>query len=125
MKMTTAIRQAKGVTIVDIRGQIVLGEESAALRVLVCDLLGEGHRKMLFNLGGVEYVDSTGLGYLISAVASVRKVQGELKLLQLRDKVKEMLRITKLHTVIDIMDDEAAAIESFSGATAATAKASA
>jgi anti-sigma B factor antagonist len=106
---------------VDISGQIVFGEESAALRVLVCDLLGEGHRKILLNLAGVDYVDSSGLGHLISAVASVRKVKGDLKLLKLTDKVQDMLQITKLHTVIDIMDDEAVAIESFSRAITATA----
>jgi anti-sigma B factor antagonist len=121
MKMTTATRQVDAVTIVDISGQIVFGEESAALRVLVCDLLGEGHRKILLNLAGVDYVDSSGLGHLISAVASVRKVKGDLKLLKLTDKVQDMLQITKLHTVIDIMDDEAVAIESFSRAITATA----
>ena len=121
MKMTTATRQVNSVTIVDICGQIVFGEESAALRLLVCDLLGEGHRRILVNLAGVDYVDSTGLGHLISAVASVRKVKGDLKLLKLTDKVQDMLQITKLHTVIDIMDDEAAAIESFSRAITSTA----
>lgn len=121
MKMTTCTRQVDAVTIVDISGQIVFGEESAALRVLVCDLLGEGHRKILLNLAGVDYVDSSGLGHLISAVASVRKVKGDLKLLKLTDKVQDMLQITKLHTVIDIMDDEAVAIESFSRAITATA----
>jgi anti-sigma B factor antagonist len=121
MKMTTATRQVDGLTIVDISGQIVFGEESAALRVLVCDLLGEGHRKILLNLADVNYIDSTGLGSLVSAVASVRKVKGDLKLLKLTDKVHGTLQITKLHTVIDIMDDEAAAIESFSRAITATA----
>ncbi len=121
MRMTTATRQVEGVTIVNISGQIVFGEESAALRVLVCDLLGEGHRKILLNLAGVDYVDSTGLGHLISAVASVRKVKGDLKLLKLTGKVQDILQITKLHTVIDIMDDETVAIESFSRAITATA----
>jgi anti-sigma B factor antagonist len=121
MKMTTATRQVDGVTIVDISGQIVFGEESGALRVLVCDLLGEGHRKILLNLADVNYIDSTGLGHLVSAVASVRKVKGDLKLLKLSDKVQDMLQITKLHTVIDVMDDETVAIEFFSRAITATA----
>ena len=121
MKMTTATRQVDGVTIVNISGQIVFGEESAALRVLVCDLLGEGHRKILLNLAGVDYIDSTGLGHLISAVASVRKLKGDLKLLKLTDSVQGMLQITKLHTVIDIMDDEAVAMEAFSRGITATA----
>ena len=76
MNMTTTTREVGDVTIVDIGGQIVFGEESAALRVLVCDLLGEGHRKILLNLADVDYIDSTALGHLVSAVASVRKIKG-------------------------------------------------
>jgi anti-sigma B factor antagonist len=113
MNMTTATRQIGGITIVDISGQIVFGEESSALRAVVCDLLGEGYRKILLNLAEVDYIDSTGLGHLVSAVASVRKMQGDLKLLKLTNKVHDVLRITKLHTIIDIMDNEAIAIESF------------
>ena len=113
MNMTTATRQIGGITIVDISGQIVFGEESSALRALVCDLLGEGHRKILLNLADVDYIDSSGLGHLVSAVASVRKMKGDLKLLKLTNKVHDVLRITKLHTIIDIMDNEAVAIESF------------
>lgn len=121
MKMTTATRHVDGVTIVDISGQIVFGEESGALRVLVCDLLGEGHRKILLNLADVNYIDSTGLGHLVGAVASVRKVKGDLKLLKLTDKVQDMLQITKLHTIIDIVNDEAVAIQSFNRTITATA----
>ena len=121
MKMTTTTRQVNGVTIVDISGQIVYGEESVAMRVLVCDLLGEGHRKILLNLADVDYIDSTGLGHLVSAVVSVRKMKGELKLLKLTNKVHDVLQITKLHTIIDVMDDEAVAIESFGRALTATA----
>ncbi len=120
MSFTTITRQVNGVTIVDISGQIVLGEESAALRVLVCDLLGEGQRRILLNLGDVDYIDSTGLGHPVSAVASVRKVKGELKLLKLTNKVHGVLQITRLHTIIDIIDDEAAAIESFGRAITTT-----
>ena len=120
MKMTTSTRQVGGVTIVDISGQIVFGEESAAMRVLVCDLLGEGNRKILLNLADVDYIDSTGLGHLFS-VASVRKMKGDLKLLKLTNKVRAVLQITNLHTIIDIMDDEAAAVQSFGRALTATA----
>ena len=119
MNMTTITRQVDGVTIVDISGQIVFGEESAALRVLVCDLLGEGQRKILLNLADVDYIDSTGLGHLVSAIASVRKIKGELKLLKLTRKVHDVLQTTRLHTVIDIMDDEAVAVESFGRAITA------
>ena len=120
MNMTTTTRQVGGVTIVDISGRVVLGEESAALRNLVCDLLNKGHRKILFNLGDVNYIDSSGLGSLVSAFTSVRKQQGDLKLLNLTNKVHDVLQIAKLYTVFDIMDDEEAAVKSFGQSAAAT-----
>ena len=120
MNMTTITRQAGGVTIVDISGRIVLGEESAALRELVRDLLSKGHKKILFNLGDVNYIDSSGLGSLVSAFTSVRKQEGELKLLNLTSKVHDLMQITKLYTVFDILDDEAVAVKSFEQSAAAT-----
>ena len=120
MNMTTSTREAEGVTIVDISGRIVLGEESAALREMVCDLLSKGHKKILFNLGEVTYIDSSGLGHLVSAFTSVRKQGGELKLLNLTNKVHDVMQITKLYTVFDIMNDEAAAVKSFNQSAAAT-----
>src|SRR5712691_12906262 len=121
MHMTTSIRQVGGVTIVDICGRVVLGEESAALRNLVCDLLNKGHRKILFNLGDVNYIDSSGLGSLVSAFTSVRKQEGELKLLNLTNKVHDVMQITKLYTIFDIMNDETESVKSFGQSTAATA----
>ena len=118
--MTTSIRQVGGVTIVDISGRIVLGEACAALRDLVCDLLGKGHKKILFNLGDVNYIDSSGLGHLVSAFTSVRKQEGELKLLNLTNKIYDLMQITRLYTVFDIMDDEALAVKSFGQLAAAT-----
>src|SRR5207245_10951081 len=103
MQMTISTRQAGGVTVVDISGRIVLGEESAALRDLVCDLLSKGQKKILFNLGDVSYIDSAGLGHLVSAFTSVRKQGGELKLLNLTNKVHDVLQSTRLYTVLDIM----------------------
>jgi len=120
MHMTTSTRQVDGVTIVDIRGRIVLGEEGVTLGDLVCDLLNKGHKKILFNLGHVNYVDSTGLGHLVSAFRSVRKQEGELKLLNLTNKVHDLMQMTRLHTVFDIMDDEAIAVKSFGQPAAAT-----
>ena len=121
MNMTTNIRQVAGVTIVDIGGRIALGEESAALRQLVCDLLEKGHRRILFNLAEVNYIDSTGLGTLIASFTSVRREQGELKLLSLTNKVREVMQIAKLYTVFDITNDEQEAIKSFGASSAATA----
>jgi anti-sigma B factor antagonist len=118
--MITRTRQVGGVTIVDISGRIVLGEESAAVRELVRDLLSKGHKKILFNLGEVNYIDSSGLGHLVSAFTSVRKQDGELKLLNLTNKVHDLMQITRLYTVFEIMDDEAVAVKSFTQSAAAT-----
>jgi anti-sigma B factor antagonist len=120
MHMTTSTRQVGGVTIVDISGRIVLGEESAALRDLVCDLLNKGHKNILINLGDVKYIDSSGLGHLVSAFTSVRKQKGQLKLLNLTNKVHDLMQITRLYTVFDIMDDEGVAVKSFGQSAGAT-----
>src|SRR5260370_37917213 len=120
MPMTTSTREVGGVTMVDISGRIGLGEESAALRDLVCGLLSKGQKKILFNLGDVNYIDSAGLGHLVSAFTSVRKQGGELKLLNLTNKVHDVMQITSLYTVFDIMDDEAVAVESFGQSAEAT-----
>ena len=106
----------------DISGRIVLGEECAALRDVISDLLSKGHKKILFNLGDVNYIDSSGLGHLVSAFTSVRKQDGELKLLNLTNKVHDLMQITRLYTVFDIMDDEAVAVKSFGQSVAATAR---
>ncbi|HEY6129758.1 MAG TPA: STAS domain-containing protein [Candidatus Acidoferrum sp.] len=119
MNLTTTTRQIGDVAIVDITGRIVLGEESAALRNLVADLLKKEHKKILFNLADVSYIDSSGIGQLVSAFTTVRREQGELKLFALNNKVHDVLQITKLYTVFDVSDNEAAAVKSF--ARAATA----
>jgi anti-sigma B factor antagonist len=121
MKMTTSIRQASAVTVVDISGRIELGGESAALRDMVCDLLSKGHKQILLNLGDVQYIDSSGLGALVSAFTTVRKQGGELKLLNLTNKVRDLMQITKLYTVFDITNDETEAVKSFTQLAAATA----
>ena len=121
MKMTTNTRKIGNVTIVDITGHIVFGEESAALHNLVSTLLRQGQKQILLNLGGVDYMDSMGMGFLVGASASVRKQGGELKLLNLTDKVADVMQITKLYTVFEIMTDEATGVKSF-GPSAAAAK---
>jgi anti-sigma B factor antagonist len=105
---------------VDFSGRIVLSEECASVRDVVCDLLSKGHKKILFNLGKVDYIDSSGLGNLVGAFTSVRKQEGELKLLNLTNKVRDLMQITRLYTVFDIMDDEAVAVKSFGQSAAAT-----
>jgi len=121
MKMTTSIRQVGGVTVVDISGRIELGEESAALRDLVDDLLSKGDKKILLNLGDVHYIDTSGLASLVSSLIRAKKQRGELKLLNLTDKVTDLMQITKLYTVFEVMNDEAAALKSFGQSTVATA----
>src|ERR1700756_661096 len=111
--MKASSRQVNGVTVVDMSGRITLGEGSVVLRDTIRDLLGKGEKKILLNLGNVTYIDSSGIGELVSAFTSVRNQGGELKLLNLTKKVHDLLQITKLYTVFDIKDDETAAIGAF------------
>lgn len=113
MTMKANTRQVNGVTVVDMSGRITLGEGSVILRDTIRDLLSRGNKKILLNLGDVTYIDSSGIGELVSAFTSVRNQGGELKLLNLTKKVHDLLQITKLYTVFDIKDDEAAAVQSF------------
>ena len=114
MKVTT--RQIDGVTILDLSGRITLGEGSVQLRDAILDLLSKGSKLILLNLADVNYIDSSGIGELVSAYTTVRNQGGELKLLNLTKKVHDLLQITKLYTVFDVKDDEATAIASFTRA---------
>ena len=113
MSMKSMTRQVDGITIVDLSGRITLGEGSVVLRDLVRDLVTKGQRKILLNLGDVTYIDSSGIGELVSAFTTVRNQGGELKLLNLTKKVHDLLQITKLYTVFDVKDDEATAVAAF------------
>ena len=113
MSMKTSTRQVNGVTIVDLSGRITLGEGSVLLRDMVRDLVTKGQRKILLNLGDVTYIDSSGIGELVSAFTTVRNQGGDLKLLNLTKKVHDLLQITKLYTVFDVKDDEATAVAAF------------
>jgi anti-sigma B factor antagonist len=111
--MRASSRQVNGITIVDLSGRITLGEGSAVLRDAIRDLVSKGYKQILLNLGDVTYIDSSGIGELVSAYTTVRNQGGELKLLNLTKRVHDLLQITKLYTIFDIKDDEAAAIQSF------------
>ena len=113
MSMKASTRQVDGVTIIDLSGRITLGEGSVVLRDTIRDSVGQGVKKILLNLGDVTYIDSSGIGELVSAYTTVRNQGGELKLLNLTKKVHDLLQITKLYTVFDVRDDEAGAIKSF------------
>jgi len=107
------IREVQAITIVDLSGRISLGEGSALLRKTVRDLLDHGQTKILLNLGDVNYIDSSGIGELVSGFTAVRSREGELKLLNLTKKVHDLLQITKLFTVFEVYSDEGTAVGSF------------
>ena len=106
-------RQAGDVTILDMDGKITIGEGSVALRSAIKRLIEEGKKKILLNLGKVSYVDSSGIGELVSSFTTINREGGQLKLLNLSQKIQDLMTITKLHTVFDVYDDETAALNSF------------
>lgn len=113
MSVKLSTRQVGDVTVVDVAGRITLGEGSSALRDLLRDLVSKEQKKILLNLGDVSYIDSSGIGELVSGFTTVTNQGGQLKLLNLTKRVKDLLQITKLYTVFDVHDDEAAAVRSF------------
>ena len=113
MNLKTKTRQVDGIAVVDVSGRITLGEETKLLRETIQGLLSGGQKEILLNLGEVSFIDSAGIGELVSAFTSVRNRGGDLKLLQLTRRVHDLLQITKLYTVFDISDDEAEAMQSF------------
>lgn len=113
MSVKLNTRQVGDATVVDVAGRITLGEGSSALRDSLRDLVSKGHKKILLNLGEVSYIDSSGIGELVSGFTTVTNSGGQLKLLNLNKRVRDLLQITKLYTVFDVHDDEAAAIRSF------------
>ena len=113
MSFRATPRETSGVTIIDVSGRITLGEGSAMLREMVRDLLGKGQKRIILNLGDVNYIDSSGIGELVSGYTTVKNQGGEVKLLNLTKKVHDLLQITKLYTVFDVHNDEHAAVNSF------------
>src|ERR1700709_273991 len=113
MSMKVSTRPVDGVTILALSGRITLGEGSVTLRDAVRELLDKGDKNILLNLGDVSYIDSSGIGELVSAFTSVKNSGGELKLLNTTKKVHDLLQITKLYTVFDLKDDETTAVGSF------------
>lgn len=111
MKITS--REVDHVTLLDISGRIVLGDETDTLRREVRDLIAKGKKKIILNLAEVDYIDSSGVGELVASFTAVRNSGGELKLLRLTQKVHDVLNVTKLYTVFDIKDDEFKAVKSF------------
>jgi anti-sigma B factor antagonist len=106
-------RQAGDVTILDMSGAVRIGEGSIALRDAIRGLADSGKKKILLNLAGVKYVDSSGIGELIANYTTVTRQGGQLKLLNLTDRIQNLLVITKLLTVFDAYEDEGEALKSF------------
>src|SRR5712664_535248 len=113
MALLATYREAGWVTVVDMGGRITLGEGSALLRKTIRDLLEEQRTLILLNLADVDYIDSSGIGELVSAYTGVKKRGGCLKLLQLTKKVHDLLQLTKLFTVFEVFSDETTALRSY------------
>jgi anti-sigma B factor antagonist len=113
MALRATHRDAGETTVVELGGRIVLGEGSALLRKTVRGLLEENRKRLVLNLADVDYIDSSGIGELVSAYTAVKNRGGELKLLHLTKKVHDLLQLTKLYTVFDVYTDEGTALRSF------------
>ena len=113
MSAIVKTRQIDGVTIVDVSGRITLGEGSSSVRDTLRDLIGKGEKKILLNLSDVSYIDSSGIGELVSGYTTISNQGGTLKLMGLTKRVKDLLQITKLYTVFDVHEEEAHALRSF------------
>ena len=114
MSVKLTIRQVGDVTVIDAAGRITLGEGASTFRDTIRDLAAKGDKKILLNLGEVSYIDSSGIGEMVSGFTTVTNHGGQLKLLGLSKRVKDLLQITKLYTVFEVFDDEASAVRSFS-----------
>ncbi len=114
MSVKLTPRQVGDVTVIDAVGRITLGDGASAFRETIRDLAGKGHKKLLLNLAEVSYIDSSGIGEMVSGFTTVTNQGGQVKLLNLTKRVKDLLQITKLYTVFEVFEDEAAAIRSFS-----------
>jgi anti-sigma B factor antagonist len=113
MSVKLNIRQVGDITVLDAAGRITLGEGASALRDTIKSLIGQGNKKILLNLAEVSYIDSSGVGELVSSFTSVSNAGGQLKLLNLTKRIHDLLQITKLISVFEIFDDEAKALASF------------
>ena len=119
MALTTKVRRSGDVAILDLSGKITLGENTGILRDELRSLLSQGSKNILLNMQDVSYVDSAGLGELVGAYTTATNQGGSVKLLHLQGKMKDLMQITKLHTIFPAFDDESAAVSSFSHASGA------
>jgi anti-sigma B factor antagonist len=120
-KMQTAVRNIGDVAVIDVSGRITLGEGNVMLRDIVRELADKGQKRVVLNLGEVQYVDSSGIGELVKTHTTLRNQGGNLKLANLNKRVSDLLKMTRLWAVFDISDDEAGAIKSFRDQVSANA----
>ena len=113
MGIKTSTRMVSDILIVDTIGELRLGEGTDVVRSVVRDVLGQGYKSILLNLRDVRHIDSAGVGELMSCYTSVRNQGGQLKLMNLNKHVHNLLQITKLYTIFDVVEDEASAVASF------------
>jgi len=113
MPLQGTCREVGDIAVIDFSGRITLGEGSAMVRKTIRDLISNGRKKILLNLADVDYIDSSGIGELVGAYTSVRSADGELKLVYLTKRVRDIIQITRLFTVFDVQPDETAAVRSF------------
>lgn len=113
MALVAKTRRVANVDVIDLSGKITLGENTGILRDEIRSLLAQGQKNILLNMGAVSYVDSAGLGELVGAYTTATNQGGAVKLLNLQTKMKDLLQVTKLHTVFPVFEDEKAAIASF------------
>ena len=113
MSMAITRRRLDDVVILDLTGRITIGEGTIMLREDIQEMLQQGQRKFLLNLADVNYIDSSGLGELVSSFTTVKNSEGQLKLLNLTRRVSDLMQITKLLTVFDVFDSEPEALKSF------------
>ncbi len=114
MSVKANVRQSGNVAIIDLTGRIRLGEGTGLLRNTIKDVLEKGSHNILINLENVSYIDSSGLGELVGAYATVGNRGGNIKLLKAQKNLTELLQVTKLYTVFEVFEDETAAVDSFS-----------
>lgn len=119
MSLKIANNEVDGVTVLELNGRIVLGEESSSLRETLKGLIAAGKKKIVLNVANIKYIDSTGLGTLVGANVSAKTQGASVRLCQLDKKFHEVMQLTKLLTVFDVYDTQAAAVSSFQAARAA------
>ena len=115
MSLSLKTRRFEDISVLDLSGKLTIGEPVLLLRENLRSSVNEGERKFILNLGDVSYIDSSGLGELVSSYTTIRNKGGDVKLLKLTSKTKDLLQMTKLLTVFDVYDDEAKAIASLKG----------